>query len=64
MREFGEYELRRIKKLWSSGVSDNDLAEMFGRHRGVIRRRMMKEGMPKREIARNAKNQNYTNPTF
>ena len=62
MREFGEYELRRLKKLWSSGVSDRDLAGMFGRHRGVIRRRMMREGMPLRGVARDVKNTNYTSP--
>lgn len=42
----------KLRKLWPTRMSDADLAKALGHHRGTVRRRAIKIGLPssRREI--------------
>lgn len=42
----------KLKRLWGSRLSDDDLAKLMGHHRSTLRRRAIKLGLPssRREI--------------
>lgn len=39
-----------LRKLWFSRLPDRVVAERMGHHRGVLRRRAMKLGFPRRRV--------------
>lgn len=51
-RPFSDREDDLLRRLWPSRMTDYELAERFGRHRGAVRRRAELIGLPIRRLAR------------
>lgn len=51
---FSPLEIAKLRRLWSSDLSDRELAALFNRHRGVLRRAAKRIGLPSRTVARSA----------